>query len=156
MKPYWTLLSFMNVLALLLLHHRLEIKRQPFGPARHHQQCPLDFPESSADHHPVIMAQRQTCPFSSSPREDIQESRYPRLLWKAQCICQNSCVSLRHPVENATQKSFVHKEENGVSVQIFADTTVYYRRPCANVNKSFYLERQKYPLPVACTCVAIP
>nr|XP_028557483.1 interleukin-25-like [Podarcis muralis] len=96
---------------------------------------------------------------SSSPWryvEDIQESRYPRLLWKAQCICQNSCVSLRHPVENATQKSFVHKEGNGVSVQIFADTTVYYRRPCANVNKSFYLERQKYPLPVACTCVAVP
>lgn len=59
-------------------------------------------------------------------------------------------------MENATQKSFVHKEGNGVSVQIFADTTVYYRRPCANVNKSFYLERQKYPLPVACTCVAIP
>ncbi|XP_028560732.2 interleukin-25 [Podarcis muralis] len=96
---------------------------------------------------------------SSSPWryvEDIQDSRYPRLLWKAQCICQDSCVSLRHPVENATQKSFVHKEGNGVSVQIFADTTVYYRKPCANVNKSFYLERQKYPLPVACTCVAVP
>ncbi|XP_053218898.1 interleukin-25-like [Podarcis raffonei] len=94
---------------------------------------------------------------SSSPWryvEDIQDSRYPRLLWKAQCICQNSCVSLRHPVENATEKTFVQKEVNGESVPIFADTTVYYRRPCANVDKSFYLEPQKYPLPVACTCVA--
>ncbi|XP_034992874.1 interleukin-25 [Zootoca vivipara] len=94
---------------------------------------------------------------SSSPWryvEDIEDSRYPRLLWRAECICQDSCVSLRHPVKKVTQKTFVQKEGNGVSEPIFADTTVYYRRRCENDHKSFYLERRKYPLPVACTCVA--
>ncbi|KAH1182141.1 interleukin-25 [Mauremys mutica] len=76
-------------------------------------------------------------------REDCDRARFPARLLQAECLCPH-CVSLAPPH---------HRDLRGNSVQVTANTTVYYRRPCPGRPGAYFLQPRLYPVAVACVCV---
>ncbi|XP_039354696.1 interleukin-25 [Mauremys reevesii] len=107
---------------------------------------PLLVPASSTPPGPRPPARSLSRPRSRSlarSREDCDRARFPARLLQAECLCPH-CVSLAPPH---------HRDLRGNSVQVTANTTVYYRRPCPGRPGAYFLQPRPYPVAVACVCV---